>query len=1132
MLSRTGHWVIRAALLICVIPALPAETTELVRLGQDQECVQVAAADLDGSGHPDLILLDRKGRLLRARQEATNAFGVPEIMEGPRARAFAISKPATKPSIVFAEASGGITWLRPGDRRGSEGSAKVLALGDFDGDHLVDVALADSGPFTIIFGDDHRNRFVSEPGDVLDSLASGDLNGDGYDDLVASTREGDLLIFESNGNGVFNTPTRYRDAAGSVALTDWNEDGKFDIVFASASGVWFRRGEGNGTFSEPQLLYTGPVEAIAPFVPSDPNDHGLLLVTPSDPRSSKSSSVILLVKSEPFRKTASPSDSPSQNAASPSQNAARKDWPRKSTASSNSAVSISLSVPASPALINQPVTMTASVSPASASGSVFFYDGVNPLGVAAISGGKAVRSTIMSVAGRHVLSAVVVGSGLTSSSAPLMVAALPASGIGAAPSSSPATIAQAITADFNGDGQSDLAVANMTGNSTAILLGNGNGTFTDGGQITGLAGPSALTVADWNLDGNLDIAVVNSAASSVIVSFGAGDGTFLSQTTLATGFNPVGVIAADLNRDGIPDLATLNADSGSVSIWLNNGDGSFRAAQTAFAGTLPAAFVAADFNGDGKVDLAVTNLSGNKVAILLGNGDGTFNFPATYTVGTAPISIVSADLNGDGRADLVVGSAGTLFQQNAGLHVLRGNGDGSFQAPDVYSLPGSAASMLSADIDGDGNIDIVVSTPAGTLVFPGTGTGALNSPVTYLGFGSNALVTGDFNGDGTSDVAFGGPNATHTFAVLAKQAVCTYDLSPPSPILDAASRTLSITLSTNSPGCSWTSASDSWLAAPASGTGSSVLNVSVAANSTGVARTGSLSAGGSTISILQKATIQAFTDVTPDSYWFDAINLMKSEGITSGCGPNLYCPAQQITRDQMAVFLVRAAMGGDNFTYSAEPYFDDVSPNTFGFAWIQKLNELGITSGCGNHKFCPLDQVLRDQMAVFIVRTRLGASASFTYPSTPYFTDVPQNYWAFGGVQRMKLENITSGCGATQYCPSSPVTRGDMAIFMMRGAFNQLLPAGTPIASQISPKSLSAGDSGTFTVSGVNTHFQDGVTQLAPMPGISVSSVLVNSSTSLTATLSAAPDATKSPRSIVIQTGTEEAVLPNGLSIQ
>jgi hypothetical protein len=153
------------------------------------------------------------------------------------------------------------------------------------------------------------------------------------------------------------------------------------------------------------------------------------------------------------------------------------------------------------------------------------------------------------------------------------------------------------------------------------------------------------------------------------------------------------------------------------------------------------------------------------------------------------------------------------------------------------------------------------------------------------------------------------------------------------------------------------------------------------------------------------------------------------------------------------------------------------------------------------------------------------------------FTSAASTTTGGSWIQRMKEDNITSGCTATTYCPNSPVTRGDMATFVMRGAFNELLPATEPILLSISPATITHGGSpATYTITGFNTHFQNGVTALGALAGITAGAVTVVNETTLTVQLSAASDAALEPLSPLAITGAppgnEEAVLPNGLTVQ
>ncbi len=286
-------------------------------------------------------------------------------------------------------------------------------------------------------------------------------------------------------------------------------------------------------------------------------------------------------------------------------------------------------------------------------------------------------------------------------------------------------------------------------------------------------------------------------------------------------------------------------------------------------------------------------------------------------------------------------------------------------------------------------------------------------------------------------------------------------------------------------------------------------------------------------------------DANVNASQMQAIDLMLSNGITSGCSasPFDYCTDDSITRAQMAVFIVRAILGTNDFVYNPTAYFTDVTstptdPNySQFFKYIQKLKDLGITSGCTATTYCPNETVSRGQMAVFIIRARYGAGFPFNYTQTPYFTDVssdptdPNYSQFFEYIQKMKDVGITSGCTATTYCPNDDVTRGEMALFIMRGGFNQLLPAGTPVIGSVSPATGTAGNTVNVIITGTNTSFASGTTTIGAGAGFTVQNLVVNSATSLTAQLALAANATLGPESIVVTTGTQEAVAPNGFTI-
>jgi len=125
-----------------------------------------------------------------------------------------------------------------------------------------------------------------------------------------------------------------------------------------------------------------------------------------------------------------------------------------------------------------------------------------------------------------------------------------------------------------------------------------------------------------------------------------------------------------------------------------------------------------------------------------------------------------------------------------------------------------------------------------------------------------------------------------------------------------------------------------------------------------------------------------------------------------------------------------------------------------------------------------------------------------------------------------------SGCTPLLYCSTNAMTRGEMAVVLVRGLLNQLLPIGTPVLSVVSPSVVfRGGPTVTIFVIGTNTHFAGGLT-LNAGPGIAVSGLAALNAQTLVANLSISPSAVPGPRSLVVTTGSEEAVLPNGLTVQ
>jgi len=175
-----------------------------------------------------------------------------------------------------------------------------------------------------------------------------------------------------------------------------------------------------------------------------------------------------------------------------------------------------------------------------------------------------------------------------------------------------------------------------------------------------------------------------------------------------------------------------------------------------------------------------------------------------------------------------------------------------------------------------------------------------------------------------------------------------------------------------------------------------------------------------------------FTDV-PSNYWsYTDIDKLAANNITGGCNTGLYCPTTNVTRAQMAIFLLRG-IHGSGYTPPAATgtMFNDVSVGTFGAAWIERLAVEGITSGCGGGNFCPNTIVTRAQMAVFLVKAKHGSG--FVPPAaTGMFSDVPVGSFGANFIEQLAADGVTSGCGGGHFCPSSNVKRDSMAVFLVK----------------------------------------------------------------------------------------------------
>ena len=181
------------------------------------------------------------------------------------------------------------------------------------------------------------------------------------------------------------------------------------------------------------------------------------------------------------------------------------------------------------------------------------------------------------------------------------------------------------------------------------------------------------------------------------------------------------------------------------------------------------------------------------------------------------------------------------------------------------------------------------------------------------------------------------------------------------------------------------------------------------------------------------APASTFADVPANHWAFTWVEQLHAAGVTSGCSPANYCPEDTVNRDQMAVFIERG-LHGSTYTppQAAGARFEDVRSDYWAAAWIEQMAKDGISGGCDANNFCPGAAATRAQMAIFLLRAKYGSSYKPPAATGAVFNDVPATYWAADWVEQLAADGISGGCSAGNYCPESPVTRAQMAVFLVR----------------------------------------------------------------------------------------------------
>ena len=552
------------------------------------------------------------------------------------------------------------------------------------------------------------------------TVATGDFNGDGIQDLVVANESGNnITVILGLGDGTFLNGVNYPvgPAPTSVVAADFNGDGILDLAVADNGGntVSLLLGNGDGTFQPARNLTvgSGPVSLAA----ADLNGDGLLDLAVAN-KNSNTVSVLLSNGDGTFQPAQNfPVDTSPWSVAVGDLNG--DGLPDLVTA--NDALSVSLLLGRGDGTFRPAVNLAAGgASPRAVAVADVNGDGIPDLVTANYD-----SNTVSVYTGR--------GDGTFRTAVNYEVQSGPQS---------------MLVADVNGDGFPDIVTADQGGAGVGVLVNRGDGTFQPTLYYRAGLTPLGIAVGDFNGDSAPDLAVANSGSINVSVLLNVAPAVSLTVTAPASRVadTPFSVTVTMQNAFGGPATGYR---------------GTIHFASTDSAATLPAdyTFTTADA-GVHTFPVALHTL-GNQTITVQDTATGAITGGATvavispalfypavnYPVGRGPASVAVGDVNGAGIPDLI-----TVSAQDGNIGVLLGQGNGSFGSARFYPAGAGAGGVMLGDFNGDGRLDAVVShgysSPTVSVLF-GNGDGSFRAPVDYPAGGyTSEIVVGDLNGDG------------------------------------------------------------------------------------------------------------------------------------------------------------------------------------------------------------------------------------------------------------------------------------------------------------------------------------------------------------------------------------------------
>ncbi len=569
-----------------------------------------------------------------------------------------------------------------------------------------------------VFG--NHEVFLGYP--ALEPLALGDLDGDGAPDIVVGRPSfldvDEILVFLNDGNGLFSSETSYAVGGNPIAIAIEDFDGVNGpdlAVVASNETVSILLNDGNGCFLPHQILGVGAVPLAIGVGALDDDPHlDLAVVNGGD------DTVLVLFNDG----TGTFADGGTFGVGNWPNSVAIGDLDGDTDldlAVANITDTVSILTNNGDGTFLEQVTFDAAAVPKHARlGDV---DGDDDLDLVVVN------LPFMTYAGPDTV-AVLLNDGSASFAAPVAFDGGPA----------PRGL---VVEDLDGDGDSDIAIANDVIGTVTVLVNPGGGGFMFGSRSFADGNPASLGVADMDGDGAPDLAA-SFKSGKLRVMYNSGDGTFGTERRYPDLVGKARSVAAGhVNDDGIIDLAIGHSHSLGVSIMFGDGEGGY-VAQTTYLDGLGIYHVAlAHLNDDSFVDLLARNSS--SLWVLLNQTDGTFGEPVLHAVASGTVQgTVAADFDGD--LDLDVAAAGNP------VTILFNDGAGAFPNVDTYAGAFGHGDPIALDFDGDLDLDLILpGAPLRVLLNEGAGQFTLQDET--INVTGTWLVTDDLNGDGAIDLA-------------------------------------------------------------------------------------------------------------------------------------------------------------------------------------------------------------------------------------------------------------------------------------------------------------------------------------------------------------------------------------------